>query len=443
MTEAPALRPAAGRGPGLERCHGSRLSVEDGALVLRARGRTRRVPVGDGGVARAVFVDAAMDAAVDAGRDEPGRPGAWGEVRLQDRDGAQVARIPLGEWLPEAPALPERAVQGEQLLERTGVAGLLKAAGVPLHIARDRTGPRAGSGKGGVSLGPGPAFPLWYWCVRGVAGTLWFSAFTVVVFSDTVPAWLVLLLALTALCGPVARLALRAWTRLRAGRRRVTVLERVAPSPAAGTGATARFLRDTELRVQDRDLVLRDLGGQEYWFARSGPHAVKRLVKVLDGAGLPVGAELRGPGEQVRAVFPWDLWFGGADGAGGWSRLCGASGLAVSERRLSGRRTWPKGPVLGTGLLPRTGRDARRMARFPGTAAGVSSTAVMAFGNLFSVVQGVRVADTAPGPAAVAVAAGALGLVLQAVPYAVHELRGRLVLDRPAAERTTNEEARR
>ncbi|MGA5888703.1 hypothetical protein ACPC27_07920 [Streptomyces cellulosae] len=77
--------------------------------MLRARGRTRRVPVGDGGVARAVFVDAA---AADAGRDEPGRPGAWGEVRLQGRDGAQVARIPLGGWLPEAPALPERAVQG-------------------------------------------------------------------------------------------------------------------------------------------------------------------------------------------------------------------------------------------------------------------------------------------------------------------------------------------
>ncbi|XMA38173.1 hypothetical protein O1157_20415 [Streptomyces albogriseolus] len=439
MSDEPVLRPAGGRGPGLERCHGSRLCVEDGALVLRARGRTRRVPLGDGGVARAVFVDAAP---ADAARDEPGRPGAWGEVRLQDRDGAQVARIPLGDWLPEAPALPERAVQGEQLLERTGVAGLLRTAGVPLHVARDRNDPRAGSGKGGVSLGPGPAFPLWYWCVRAVAGTLWFSAFTVVVFSDTAPGRLVLLLALTALCGPVARLVLRGWTRLRAGRRRVTVVERVTPNPAPGSGATVRFLRETEVRVQDRDLVLRDLGGQEYWFARSGPHAVTRLVKVLDGTGRPVGAELRGPGEQVRAVLPWDLWFGGAGGADGWSRLCGASGLAVSERRLSGRRTWPRGPVLGTGLLPRTGRDARRTARFPGTAAGVSSTAVMAFGNLFSVIQGVRVADTAPGAGAVAVAAGALGLVLQAVPYAVHELRGRLVLDRPAAERTP-EEARR
>ncbi|TWD14932.1 hypothetical protein FB570_114121 [Streptomyces sp. T12] len=438
MSDEPALRPAGGRGPGLERCHGSRLSVEDGALVLRARGRTRRIPVGAGGVVRAVFVDAPGG---QAARQEPGRPGAWGEVRLLDGEGAPVARTAVEEWLPEAPALPPGSVQGEQLLERSGVAGLLKAAGVPLHVAGDRNGARK-AGSSGVSLGPGPAFPLWYWCVRAVAGTLWFSAFTVVVFSDTAPGWLVLLLALTALCGPVARLALRGWTRLRAGRRRVTVVERVVPSPAPGAGATVRFLRETELRVQDRDLVLRDLGGQEYWFARSGPHAVTRLVRVTDGTGRPVGVELRGPGEHVRAALPWDLWFAGEDGADGWSRLCRATGLTVSERRLSGRRTWPKGPVLGTGLLPRTGGEARRAARFPGTAAGVSSTAVMAFGSVFSVVQGVRVADTAPGAGAVAVAAGALGLVLQAVPYAVHELRGRLVLDRPAAERTP-EEARR
>ncbi|CAL9454760.1 hypothetical protein SUDANB23_02506 [Streptomyces sp. enrichment culture] len=70
--------------------------MEDGALVLRERGRTRRIPVGDGGIARAVFVDAV----VDAGRDGPGCPGAWGEVRPQDRDGAQVARVPLGDRLP-------------------------------------------------------------------------------------------------------------------------------------------------------------------------------------------------------------------------------------------------------------------------------------------------------------------------------------------------------
>ncbi|MGW5973079.1 hypothetical protein [Streptomyces sp. NPDC055186] len=54
--------------------------------------------------------------------------------------------------------------------------------------------------------------------------------------------------------------------------------------------------------VQDRDLVLRDLGGQEYWFALSGPHAVTSLVLVVDRAGKPAGVELRGLGEQVRAV---------------------------------------------------------------------------------------------------------------------------------------------
>ncbi|MEV5182245.1 hypothetical protein AB0K88_21030 [Streptomyces werraensis] len=61
--------------------------------MLRERGRTRRIPVGDRGIARAVFVDAAV-------YDGPGCPGAWGEVRPQDRDGAQVARVPLGDRLP-------------------------------------------------------------------------------------------------------------------------------------------------------------------------------------------------------------------------------------------------------------------------------------------------------------------------------------------------------
>ncbi len=42
----------------------------------------------------------------------------------------------------------------------------------------------------------------------------------------------------------------------------MTVVERVVPGPAPGAGATVRFLRETELRVQDRDLVLRDLGAR-------------------------------------------------------------------------------------------------------------------------------------------------------------------------------------
>ncbi|PWI11361.1 hypothetical protein DIZ27_07480 [Streptomyces sp. NWU339] len=443
----PALRPAASRGPGLERCHVSRLFAQDGALVLRTRGRTRRFPVGgSAGIARAVFIDAAgIDAAgIDAAggdrkRVGPDLPGSWGEVQLQDGNGALIGRFDVEDWLPEAPVLPRRSVQGEQLLARTGVAGLLRAAGVPLHVVRDRNDPLVASKGTGASLGPGRPFPSWYWGVRAAAGSVWFAVFTVVVFSDTTVPWVVLLLAATAFAAPVARLALRAWTRLRTERHDPVVRERVRPGPARGTGATVRFRRDTEVRVQDRDLVLRDLGGQEYWFALSGPHAVTSLVRVVDRVGKPVGVELRGPGEQLRAVFPWDLWFGGEDGVDGWSRLHRADGPAVSERRLSGKGAWPKGPVLGTGLLPESGRAARRMARFPGTVAGVSSTAVMAFGSFFSVVQGLRIADPAPRPAAAAVLMGALGLVLQAVPYAIHQLRGRLLLDRPVPEQTSRE----
>ncbi|WP_326754184.1 hypothetical protein OH738_16850 [Streptomyces hirsutus] len=443
MIPEPALRPAASRGPGLERCHASRLFAQDGGLVLRTRGRTRRFPVGGtAGIARAVIVDAAAGGRTRGG---PDLPGSWGEVQLQDGNGALIGRFDIQDWLPEAPALPGRSVQGEQLLARSGVAGLLRAAGVPLHVVRDRNDPLVASKGAGASLGPGGSFPLWYWGVRTVAGSVWFAVFTWVVFSDTTVPWVVLLLAATAFSAPVARLALRAWTRLRAGRHDPVVRERVRPSPARGTGETVRFRRDTEIRIQDRDLVLRDLGGQEYWFALSGPHAVTSLVRVEDRAGRPVGVELRGPGEQVRAVFPWDLWFGGEEGADGWSRLRRAAGLAVSERRLGGKGpgAWPKGPVLGTGLLPGSGGEARRMARFPGTVAGVSSTAVMAFGSLFSLIQGLRIEETAPGPAAAAVLMGVLGLVLQAVPYAVHQLRSRLLLDRPTPERTTSREATR
>ncbi|MEF9905647.1 hypothetical protein [Streptomyces sp. P9-A2] len=440
-----ALRPAASRGPGLERCHASRLFAQDGALVLRTPGRSRRFPVGGtAGITRAVFVDAAGGDGTRGAeaRGGPGLPGSWGEVQLQDRDGALIGRFDIEDWLPEAPALPARSVRGEQLLARSGVAGLLRAAGIPLHVARDRNDPLVASKGTGTSLGPGRSFPLWYWGVRAVAGSVWFAVFTLVVFSDTTVPWVVLLLAATAFSAPVARLALRLWTRLRTRRHDPVVRERVRPSPARGAGETVRSRRDTEIRIQDRDLVLRDLGGQEYWFALSGPHAVTSLVRVEDSAGRPVGVELRGPGEQVRAVFPWDLWFGGEEGAAGWSRLRRAAGPAVSERRLGGKGTWPKGPVLGTGLLPRTGGEARRIARFPGTVAGVSSTAVMAFGSFFSVIQGLRITETASGPAAAAILMGALGLVLQAVPYATHQLRGRLLLDRPVPAQKSREATR-
>lgn len=399
--------------------------------MLRTPRRTVRHPVGGTGITRAVFVDIPGD---DRTRMGPALPGSWGEIQLQDRDGALIGRFDVEDWLPESPALPRRWLQGEQLLQRAGVKALLAAADIPLHVVRDRNDPLVARG-GGAALGPGSAFPYWYWAVRAVAGTVWFAAFTAVLFSDTEAAWAVLLLATAAFVAPVARLALRAATWWSLRHCDPVIRAHVSPAPDPALGATVRFCRDTVLRVQERDLVLRDLGGQEYWFPLTGPHAVTALVRVNDRTGVPLGVELRGPGEQVRAVFPWDLWFGGAAGADGWSRLRRAAGLTVSERRLSGKALWPKGPALGPSLLPGSGAEARRMSRFPSTIAGVSSTAVMAIGSAFSVIQGQRIAEEHPGAALAATLMGAVGLALQAAPYAAHQLRGRLRLDRPARER--------
>ncbi|MFG3158621.1 hypothetical protein ACGFY8_01950 [Streptomyces sp. NPDC048232] len=436
----PALRPAASRGPGLERCRVSRLFAEDGELVLRTRRRTRRLPVGGAGIARAVFVDVP---GADMERMGPPIPGSWGELQLQDRDGGLIARLDVEQWLPESPVLPKRFVQGEHLLGRSGVAPLLKAAGIPLHVVRDRNDPLVAPGGGGVRLGPGGDFPFWYWALRAAAGITWFAVFTFLVFSDTAQAWAVLLLASTAFAAPLARIALRVWTALRRDRHAPAVRERVAPAPAPGRRATVRFRRDTELRVQDADLVLRDLGGQEYWFPLKGPHAVRSLARVNAHTGAPLGVEVRGPGEQVRAVLPWDLWFAGESGAEGWSRLRRAAGLTVSERRLGPKTLWPKGPVLGLRMLPESAGAARRVSRFPGTIAGVSSTAVMAFASVFSVVQGLGISGEHPEASLAAVLMGALGLVLQATPYVVHQLTSRFRLDRPlrslGSQRTSSE----
>ncbi|MET8447745.1 hypothetical protein [Streptomyces sp. NPDC005209] len=435
MTPEPALRPAAGRGPGLERCHTSRLYLDGTELVLRTRRRSLRLPVGPGGITRAVFVDVP-----GADRERMGPPvtGSWGEVQLQDRNGALLAWFDIEDWLPEAPALPKRSVRGEQLLGRTGVSALLTAAGVPLHVVRDADDPRVARGdrrRGAVRLGRGGDLPAWYWATRLVAGGVWFVAFTVVVFSGSLSPWLVLPAAVAAFVAPAARLALRLGTRMRLRRYDPVVRERVRPAPADGPGATVRFRRDTELRVQDRDLVLRYADGREYWLPLTGPHALTTLVRVRNRAGAPVGVELRGPGEELRAVLPWGPWFGGTAGAEGWAWLraaAGAAGLRETEREPSGKAAWPKHPALGADPLPASPRAARRVSRFSGTPAGVSSTAVMALASYFSIAWGMRMPDTHPATAPAVIVLGALGAVLQAVPYLAHQLHSRLRLDRPA-----------
>ncbi|QEU97415.1 hypothetical protein CP970_18095 [Streptomyces kanamyceticus] len=428
----PALRPRAQPGPGVELSRRARLFVDGGDLVLRTRSGTRRLPVGGEGISRAVFVDVGGP---DAERMGPPLPGTWGELQLQDSKGLLIGRVRLDDWLPEADQLPQRYVHGEQLLSRTGVAGLLAAAGIPLHTVRDADDPLVDrrTRQRVVSLAPGGVFPAWYWLTRGGAAAVWGATFTALLFSDAAAPWLVLVSAGAALTAPAARLALRAWTRLRLRRHTAPAASaRITPRPTSGTRATVRFCRDTELRVERHDLVLKDISGQEHRLARRGPHAVTALVLVRVRSGEPVGVELRGPDGQIRVVLPWRQWFGGDGGRDGWAALRGALALPVTERRVTGQAAWPKGPALGLRLLPTSGRAARAVSRFPRTLVGVSSTAVMAVGSCFSVVHGVRLMDTHPAAAWTAVLMGVLATLLQAIPYVIHQQRGRFLLDRPA-----------
>ncbi|MFJ4549620.1 hypothetical protein ACIP4X_10360 [Streptomyces sp. NPDC088817] len=440
MIPEPALRPAAARGPGLELCYRSRLYLDGGDLVLQTRTRTRRFPIGGDGITRAVFLDAPGD---DMERRGPTIEGSWGKVQLQDRDGALIGLFNIEDWLPESPAIPKRWVRGEQLLDRTGMAALFKAAGIPLHVVTDRNDPLLATVSRrhrAVSLSPGNEFPWWYLSLRAVAFIVWFALFTVILFFETTEPWVILLLAATALVAPVARLVVRTWTRLRLRECVPVVRERVRPAPVDGTGTTVRFCRDTELRVQDRDLVLRVLGGREYWLPLTGPHALTSLVLVRDRTGQPLGVEVRGPHDQVRAIFLWPLWFGGRGGADGWSRLRRTAGLSVSERKLAGKAPWPKAlGALGTDLLPDSAGTARKLSRFPSTFVGLSSTATMMVGSYFSIAQGQWIQNAHPGAGMAAILAGAIGLFLQAVPYAAHQLGSRLRLERPALGQTPTE----
>ncbi|WP_250299274.1 hypothetical protein [Streptomyces sp. A 4/2] len=420
------------RGPGLELCHRARLFLDGGELVLRRRSGERRFAVGGAdGIARAVFIDVVGPDL--EGRMGPPVPGSWGKIQFQNGDGGLIGHLDLDDWLPESGELPKGAVGGEQLLVRTGMSALLSAAGIALHTVRDESDPMVASTdsfRRGLSLGPGSFFPYWYLGIRLTAGAVWFVAVSIIILSGTRAPWLILVSATAAVLAPVARLVLRLWTRVRMRRYSPRVRARISPCPSGG--ATIRFRRDTELRIQDKDLVLRDLSGQEIWLPRGGSHRVASLVRVLDHTGRPLGAELRGSDGQVRAVLPWELWFGGPGGSASWSEFQREAGLPASDHRLSRRGSWPKKSfAAGLGVLPATAAEARRVSRFPGTIAGMSSTAVMIVSPLLSVGQGLQISDTHAAAGDTAILLGFLGWFLQAAPYVVHQLNSRLRLDRP------------
>lgn len=389
----PALRPRASRGPGLRTVRRARFFYESaayseavrdgrGALVLSRGTRRRRLLKvgGEGGVASCVCVEqpgGSEDAEI--GNDWP---------RLEFRDGRDrpLARLDVGDWLPEAARLDSRGVPRADVLKRAGVTGLLERARVPLRVEQHDGGERRESGtcrtgvaarfprrEGPGGLRPGAFFPAWYVVVLCAALAVWFALFTVMALGFYVTAFTVLSSAFAVATAPLARMALRVQCAGNDWRTRLDSARRFGPRPAPGAGVTVRFRRRAAVYVTEQDLVLRDFTGGECWLPRRGPHGVVRLVRVLGrSGGVPLGVECVMPDGTVRERLDWEAWFGGEEGESQFRALCAASGLAGGERRLTGRKAWSAHDATlyrGEDALrlspPAEPREARRVARFP------------------------------------------------------------------------------
>ncbi|MEU3460227.1 hypothetical protein ABZ721_09740 [Streptomyces sp. NPDC006733] len=440
LVAEPALRPSARRHPGLDVVRNARIHRDGQDLVVRARdGRERRYAIGSGGIERAVHMDA-VGPWIDGSMAVPPRPGTWGFVELQDADGKLVLRIDVEPWLPESPVLGGlRPDRGFRILELTGLAALLRDAGVPLHTVHDREDPTVARSGGGSATyaDPGRLLPRWNTLGRGLATAVWFLAFALALFPVGKPPrelWVVM--AAAALVMPVLNLAARLQARLRERGAAHPVASRIAPDPAPGSGASVRFCATAAVRVQERDIVLVDSLGQERWLARSGPHRVAALVRVLDNAnGAPLGIEFQGPGGEVRAVLPWDPWFGGPEGEARWTELRGATGRGADDRRQGRKQPWPATAVgqADVGLLTSLpAATARKASRFPASVHGGGGTWQAIAMAAFSLLGCVPMIADHPRAGLTGTVLAALALGGTLVPLAAHSLHSHLRLDRPA-----------
>ena len=116
-------RPSAAGPPQRTRVRDTRLEAAPGRLSLTRGGRlVRSLTVGaDGDVATAAHLGGPVLADV--------APHSLGAVDLLAPDGSRVARIELGDWVPEADELTRH----REALGRSGVAELLEQAGIPVR----------------------------------------------------------------------------------------------------------------------------------------------------------------------------------------------------------------------------------------------------------------------------------------------------------------------
>ncbi|HEY5834538.1 hypothetical protein [Streptomyces sp.] len=427
----PALRPAARRSPGLDVLRNACVFRDKRDVVVRDRhGTERRHLVGDGGIRRAVHVDAPGPPV--GGRMGPDLPGPWGYVDLRNAKDRCVLRIELDDWLPEGAAFAAEPPRGERLLAVTGVAGLLADLRVPVTTVRERDNATVDKS---AWARPGRLLPVWNTLGRGAALAVWFVAFVIAILPvDRPPVGARVVTAGAAVLLPLLTLAARAQTALRERRLPSPGGLRVTPDPEPGAGMTVRFVTTAAVRVQDRDLVLVDQVGQERWLPRTGPHRVAALVRIVEhGTRSSVAVELHGPDGQVRGALPWACWFAGAKGEARWKELVTATALPVRDRELAAKEHWPQHRVaaMDTDLSSLRPAVARRVTRFPSSQSGGAGTGV-ALGTGAIGLLGCALVEGHPTARAVGVTLAVLALLGTLLPLAAHELHGRLRLDRPA-----------
>ncbi|MEU9521521.1 hypothetical protein [Streptomyces sp. NPDC048224] len=312
----------------------------------------------------------------------------WGVLVFKDKSGRDLLHVPLAGWLPEAECVGALDLRPHHCLGRTGLRQLVKTLGIPLEESQE---PVTGAGVPDDGSDDTPYRPVhtgvtrWHGYAKGLAIFGWFIAVVIGIAADLVWAMPVAAGALCLLPAGDAVVRSRSWWRNKQ-HRRVAAKTEIRPSPAAGSGATRRFLRTASLRVFPHDVVLTNTLGEERWLGRAGTHGVAHLARLVDAEnGEPLGVEVRDQDGEARALLPWRFWFAGSKGSEGWTALAGALGVPVSDEKYQrpeqGQLWWQRHALAADArkMSPMEAREVRKRGSWYGSVAGTEEPLTLPF----------------------------------------------------------------
>ncbi|MCX4989244.1 MULTISPECIES: hypothetical protein [unclassified Streptomyces] len=404
-------------------------------LIVRDRRlRERRYVVGEGGIARAVFVpppgSGTAASAPVADR--------WGVVDFRDADERTILRIPLAEWLPEAGLVGVLDLGPSQCLDRTGLRRFVGDLGISLQESPEsRAHPEDKTSGVRPDRAVHRELPAWHNWARGIGMFVWFVFFLVIAMTGKANEWTALVASAGLFVVPGSDLAVRLLQR--SHDRQNTLLADatiVVPAPEEGSGATRRFRDTAAVRVLPQDVVLTDTLGRERWIARGGASGVSSLVRLTDPkSGAVLGVEFRDGADAVRALLVWRWWFAGPQGRETWSKLVSALGVPVSDRKVRAAEhsvPWWQNHELAAdarSMSLMAPKEARSRTRWNASAGQGAEPLIV---SLFGLLLLPQLASDL-WPARVAGALAVLTIVMEVATVVVHQLASRLRLDRPAA----------